>query len=56
MELVLKLHQECSGVVKLVMAFHHMSHGGDQGEFQDGATSMWASPCESWWYLREVPK
>lgn len=29
MELVLELHQECPGVVKLVMGLHHVSQGGD---------------------------
>ena len=34
MELVLRLHQECPEVVKLVMELHHVSQGGKQGEFQ----------------------
>ena len=29
---------------------------GNQKEFQDGGASVWASPCEFWWQLREVPK
>ena len=45
-ELMLGLHQECHGVVKLVMELHHMSQGGKQGEFQDGGASVWASPYE----------
>ena len=46
MELVLGLHQECSGVVKLVMELHYMSQGGKQGYFRDGGARVWASPCE----------
>ena len=48
-ELVLRLHQECPGVVKLVMEFHHVSQGGKQGEFPDGGASVWASPYEFRW-------
>ena len=40
MELVLGLHQECFGVVKLVMKLHHVSQGGKQGEFRDGGASV----------------
>ena len=44
---MLGLHQECSGVVKLVMELvmelHHVSEGGKQGEFRDGGASVWAS-------------
>ena len=39
-ELVLELHQECPGVVKLMMVLHHMSQGGNQGEFRDGGASV----------------
>ena len=46
MELVLKLHQECPGVVKLVMELHHVSQGGKQGGFWDGGISMWTSSGE----------
>ena len=46
MELVLGLHQECPGVVKLVMELHHVSQWGKQGELRDGGASVWASPCE----------
>ena len=46
LELVSRLHQECFGVVKLVMGLHHVSQGGNQGEFRDGGASVWASPCE----------
>ena len=49
MELVLELHQECPGMVKLVMGLHHVSQGGKQGEFLDGGAGVWASPCEFWW-------
>ena len=49
MELELGLHQECPGMVKLVMALHHMSQGGNQGEFRDGGASVWASPYEFRW-------
>ena len=45
-ELVLRLHQEYPGVVKLVMELHHVSQGGNQGEFRDGGASVSASPCE----------
>ena len=48
-ELVLRLHQECPKVVKLVMELHHVSQGGNQGEFRDGGASVWASPCEFQW-------
>ena len=48
-ELVLGLHQECPGVVKLVMELLHVSQGGKQGEFRDGRASVWASPCEFRW-------
>ena len=43
---MLGLHQECSGVVKLVMELHHVSQGGNQEEFWDGGASMWVS-CTS---------
>ena len=46
---MLGLHQEFPEVVKLVMGLHHMSLGSNQGEFRDGGTSMWASPCEFRW-------
>ena len=39
-ELVLELHQECLRVVKLVMGLHHVSQGGNQGEFRDGGASV----------------
>ena len=45
---VLGLHQECPRVVKLVMKFHHVSQGGNQEKFRDGA-NVWASPCEFRW-------
>ena len=48
-ELVLKLHQECPEVVKLVMGLHNVSQGGKQGEFWDGGTNVWVSPCEFRW-------
>ena len=37
---MLGLHQECLGVVKLVMELHDVSQGGKQGEFRDGRTSV----------------
>ena len=43
---MLRLHQECLGVVKLVMELDHVSQGGKQGEFRDGGASAWASPCK----------
>ena len=43
---MLGLYQECPEVVKLIMGFHHMSQGGNQGEFRDGGASVWASSCE----------
>ena len=43
------LHQECFGVVKLVMELHHVSQRGKQGEFRDGGASVWASPCDFRW-------
>ena len=46
---MLGLHQECLGVVKLVMELHHVSQGGNQGEFLDSGASVWASPCEFRW-------
>ena len=46
---MLGLHQECSGVVKLVMELHHGSQGGKQGELQDGGASVWALLCEFRW-------
>ena len=46
---MLGLHQECLGMVKLVMELHHVSQGDKQGEFRDGEASVWASPCEFWW-------
>ena len=55
-ELVLELHQECLGVVKLVMELHHVNQRGKQGEFRDGGASVWASPFEFQWLPREVPK
>ena len=55
-ELVLRLHQEYSGVMKLVMELHHVSQGHKEGEFRDGGASVWASPCEFQWLPREVPK
>ena len=48
-EVVLELHQEYSGVVKLVVELHHVSQGGKQGEFRDGGASVWASLCEFQW-------
>ena len=42
---MLELHEECLGVVKLVMGLHHVSQGGKQGELQDGGASVWALPC-----------
>ena len=48
-ELVLGLHQECPGVVKLVMEFHQVSQVDNQGEFRDGGASMWALSCEFQW-------
>ena len=44
-----EFHQECLGVVKLVMELHHVSQGGKQGEFRDGGANVWASPCEFRW-------
>ena len=46
---MLELYQECPGVVKLVMELHHMSQGGNEGEFRDGGVSVLASPCEFQW-------
>ena len=46
---MLGLHQECPGVVKLVMELHHVSQGDKQGEFRDGGASVWASPCKFRW-------
>ena len=37
---MLGLHQECPGVVKLMMELHHVSQGGKQGEFRDGGASV----------------
>ena len=34
------LHQECPGVVNLVMELHHVSQGSKQGEFWDGGISV----------------
>ena len=48
-ELVLRLHQECSGVGKLVMELHYVSQEGKQREFRDGGASVWASPYEFRW-------
>ena len=48
-ELMLRLHQKCLRMVKLVMGLHHVSQEGYQREFRDGRVSMWASPCEFWW-------
>ena len=48
-ELVLGLHQECPGVVKLVMELNHVSQVGNQEELQDGGASVWASSCEFRW-------
>ena len=48
-ELMLRLHQQCPRVVKLVMGLHHVSQGSNQGEFQDDGSSVWASPCEFQW-------
>ena len=45
-ELVSGHHQECSGVLKLVMELHHVSQGGNQEEFRDDGASVWISPCE----------
>ena len=39
-ELVLGLHQECSGVVKLMMELHHVSQVGNQGELRDGGANV----------------
>ena len=39
-ELVLGLHQECPGVVMLVMELHHVSQEGKQREFPDGGASV----------------
>ena len=47
MKLVLELHQEYPGVVKLVMGLHHMSQWSDQREFSDGRANMWSLLCES---------
>ena len=44
--LMLRLDQDCPGVVKLVMGLHHVSQGGNQREFRDGKASVWASPYE----------
>ena len=38
-ELVL-LHQECLGVVKLMMELHHVNQGGNHGEFRNGGASV----------------
>ena len=46
---MLELHQKYPRVVKLVMGFHHMSQGGNQGEFRDGGACVWASPYELRW-------
>ena len=48
-ELVLGLHQEYPGVMKLVMELHHVSQGSNQGEFWDGGASVWALLCEFQW-------
>ena len=48
-EIVLGLHQECSGVVKLVMKLHHVSQGGKQGEFWDDGANVWALLCKFQW-------
>ena len=40
--LPLGLHQECHGVVKLVMELHYVSQGGKQGEFGDDGASVWS--------------
>ena len=50
---MLGLHQECPGVVKLVMELHHVSQEGKQEELRDGGASVWASPCEFRWRPRE---
>ena len=55
-ELVLRLHQKCPSVVKLVMELNHVNQGDKQGEFRDGGASVWASPYEFQWLPREVPK
>ena len=52
---MLGLHRKYPKVVKLEMGLHHVSQGGNQGEFRDGGASMWASPCEFRWSPREVP-
>ena len=44
-ELLLGLHQEYQGMVKLVIELHYVSQGANQGEL-DGGANMWASPCE----------
>ena len=36
-------------MVELVFGLHHVSFGSDQGKFQDGRASVWASPCEFRW-------
>ena len=36
-------------MVKLVIGLHHVSQGGNQGEFRDGETSVWTLPCEFQW-------
>ena len=36
---MLRLYQDCLGVVKLVMESHHVSQVGNQGELQDGRAS-----------------
>ena len=43
---MLGFHEECLGVVKLVMELHHVTQGSNQGEFQDGGASVWDSSCE----------
>ena len=52
---MLGLHQECPGVVKLVMELYHVSQGGKQGDLRDGGASVWASPCEFRWRPKENP-
>ena len=44
---MLGLHQECLGVVKIVMELHRMSQGGKQREFRDGGGNVWAHHVSS---------
>ena len=53
---MLRLHQECPGVVKLVMELHHVSQADKQGELWDDGASVSASPCEVQWRPTENPE